>query len=167
MNEQQKIGKIIKEAREKKGLSQGKLAKLLEVQNPVIYKYEKGLIKVIPFEKRIKISEILNINLEELLYMQEVVKSIKMFLGANYPDWKARNFISLDGDDDTTLLLESIANKIKKLPLIEAIKEITLELKNNKIIDKQLKYEFFNLLLYERGLSNEDRESLANYCAEL
>lgn len=41
MNEQQRIGEIIKKARESAALSQGKLATLLGVQNPVIYKYER------------------------------------------------------------------------------------------------------------------------------
>lgn len=76
MNEQQRIGKIIKEARESAALSQGKLAELLGVQNPVIYKYEKGKIKVIPYEKRVKLAEILDIDLAELLYFSEKIASL-------------------------------------------------------------------------------------------
>lgn len=84
MSEQQRIGKIIKEAREKAALSQGKLAELLGVQNPVIYKYEKGKIKVIPFEKRVKLAEILDIPLSDLLYSDENIKILKKELGINY-----------------------------------------------------------------------------------
>lgn len=69
--EQEKIGDLIKEKRLEKSLSQGKLAKLLSVQNPIIYKYEKGLIKTIPFEKRVKLASILDIPIAELLYSDE------------------------------------------------------------------------------------------------
>jgi transcriptional regulator with XRE-family HTH domain len=83
MNEQQRIGEIIKKARESAALSQGKLATLLGVQNPVIYKYENGKIKVIPFEKRVKLADILNIPLSDLLYSDEI-ESFKEELGINY-----------------------------------------------------------------------------------
>ena len=84
MSEQQRIGKIIKEARENAALSQGKLAELLGVQNPVIYKYEKGKIKVIPFEKRVKLADILDVPLADLLYSDEGIKALKEAVGINY-----------------------------------------------------------------------------------
>lgn len=83
MNEQQRIGEIIKKARESAALSQGKLATLLGVQNPVIYKYESGKIKVIPFEKRVKLADILNIPLSDLLYSDEI-ESFKEEVEINY-----------------------------------------------------------------------------------
>ena len=70
--ERQRIGRLIKEARESAALSQGKLAELLGTQSPVIYKYEDGDIVVIPFEKRIKMAKILHIDLAELLYENEL-----------------------------------------------------------------------------------------------
>lgn len=84
MSEQQRIGEIIKKARESAALSQGKLATLLGVQNPVIYKYESGKIKVIPFEKRVKLAEILNVPLYDLLYSDESIKALREELGINY-----------------------------------------------------------------------------------
>lgn len=84
MSEQQRIGEIIKKARENAGLSQGKLAALLGVQNPVIYKYENGKIKVIPFEKRVKLAEILNVPLFDLLYSDEGITNLREELGINY-----------------------------------------------------------------------------------
>lgn len=84
MSEQQRIGEIIKKARENAGLSQGKLAALLGVQNPVIYKYENGKIKVIPFEKRVKLAEILDISLSDLLYSDEIMEKVREELGINY-----------------------------------------------------------------------------------
>lgn len=84
MSEQQRIGEIIKKARESAALSQGKLATLLGVQNPVIYKYESGKIKVIPFEKRVKLAEILDIPLSDLLYSDEIMEKVREELGINY-----------------------------------------------------------------------------------
>lgn len=80
MSEQQRIGEIIKKARESAALSQGKLATLLGVQNPVIYKYENGKIKVIPFEKRVKISSILGIDFANLLYENESIPLSKTII---------------------------------------------------------------------------------------
>lgn len=72
------IGEVIKEARTEQKLSQGQLAKILEVQNPIIYKYEKGLIKTIPFEKRARMSSVLNIPVSELLYDNEEMACISI-----------------------------------------------------------------------------------------
>lgn len=72
------IGEVIKEARTEQKLSQGQLAKILEVQNPIIYKYEKGLIKTIPFEKRAQMSSVLNIPVSELLYDNEEMACISI-----------------------------------------------------------------------------------------
>ena len=82
--ERRRLGEIIKEARERAALSQGKLAELLGVQNPVIYKYEKGKIKVIPFEKRVKLADILDVPLADLLYSDEGIKALKEAVGINY-----------------------------------------------------------------------------------
>ena len=65
------IGNLIKNKRNEMNISQGKLAKKLDVQPPVIYKYEKGIIKIIPIEKRRIISQILNIPIKDLLYENE------------------------------------------------------------------------------------------------
>lgn len=70
--ERRRLGEIIKEARERAALSRVELAELLGTQSPVIYKYEDGDIVVIPFEKRIKMAKILNIDLVKLLYENEL-----------------------------------------------------------------------------------------------
>lgn len=74
--DKEQIGEVIKKARTEQKLSQGQLAKILEVQNPIIHKYEKGLIKTIPFEKRAKMSSVLNIPVSELLYDNEEMACI-------------------------------------------------------------------------------------------
>jgi transcriptional regulator with XRE-family HTH domain len=115
MNEQQRIGEIIKKARESAALSQGKLATLLGVQNPVIYKYESGKIKVIPFEKRVKLADILNIPLSDLLYSDEI-ESFKEEVGINYLN---KEYDSLDA---LAIELEADFKNIDSAEKLEAVK---------------------------------------------
>ncbi|WP_304106915.1 helix-turn-helix domain-containing protein [Phascolarctobacterium succinatutens] len=70
------IGEVIKEARKRKGKTQTQLGELLGVGVQVISDYEKGKVKVIPFEKRAKMSSVLNIPISELLYDNEEMACI-------------------------------------------------------------------------------------------
>ena len=115
MNEQQRIGEIIKKARESAALSQGKLATLLGVQNPVIYKYESGKIKVIPFEKRVKLADILNIPLSDLLYSDEI-ESFKEEVEINYLN---KEYDMLDA---LATELEADLKNIDSVEKLEAVK---------------------------------------------
>ena len=116
MNEQQRIGEIIKKARDSAALSQGKLATLLGVQNPVIYKYESGKIKVIPFEKRVKLADILNVPLSDLLYSDEIIEKIKEELGINYLN---KEYDLLDALE---IELEADLKNIDSVEKLEAVK---------------------------------------------
>ena len=62
------IGEVIKEARKNKKLTQAQLGKMLSVTKKAISDYELAKINVIPFEKRMKMSSVLNIPVSELLY---------------------------------------------------------------------------------------------------
>lgn len=62
------IGKIIAKAREKAGLSQRELAKIISVSNAAISKIERG--KRVPRSQILrKISDVLDVNYCELMYM--------------------------------------------------------------------------------------------------
>lgn len=128
MNEQQRIGEIIKKARESAALSQGKLATLLGVQNPVIYKYENGKIKVIPFEKRVKLAEILNIPLSDLLYSDEFTTKMAEALGINSIIKEFELFDALGVEIETELENADTAKKI------EAVKA-KIEIYENKRLE--------------------------------
>ncbi len=128
MNEQQRIGEIIKKARESAALSQGKLATLLGVQNPVIYKYESGKIKVIPFEKRVKLAEILNIPLSDLLYSDEFTTKMAEALGINSIIKEFELFDALGVEIETELENADTAKKI------EAVKA-KIEIYENKRLE--------------------------------
>ena len=62
------IGEVIKKARKNKKLTQAQLGKILSVTKKAISDYELAKINVIPFEKRAKLSSVLNIPVSELLY---------------------------------------------------------------------------------------------------
>lgn len=71
LTEQQKIGELIRTARKEKHFTQAELAEKLNVTRDAILTYEKGKVKVIPYEKRVKLAQILNIQPDELLYTNE------------------------------------------------------------------------------------------------
>lgn len=70
--EQQKIGELIRERRKKLKMTQTQLGELLGVGKKAVSTYEKGIIKTIPFEKRVKLSEILKVDLYNFLYENEM-----------------------------------------------------------------------------------------------
>ena len=76
VKERQRIGDTIRKARKENKINQTQLGELLGVGVQVISDYEKGKVKVIPFEKRVKLAEILNIDLDELLYFSEKIACI-------------------------------------------------------------------------------------------
>lgn len=75
MNAKQ-IGEVIKEARKRKGITQTALSAVLGIMPLDVLRYETGEIKHIPFEKRAKLSSVLNIPVSELLYDNEEMACI-------------------------------------------------------------------------------------------
>ena len=70
------IGEVIKKSRKNKKLTQAQLGKMLSVTKKAISDYELAKINVIPFEKRMKMSSVLNIPVSELLYDNEKMACI-------------------------------------------------------------------------------------------
>ena len=70
------IGEVIKKSRKIKKLTQAQVGKFLAIGKDVISDYENGKVKVIPFEKRAKLSSVLNIPVSELLYDNEKMACI-------------------------------------------------------------------------------------------
>ena len=69
--ERQRIGDTIRQARKNKKMTQAQVGKFLAIGKDVISDYENGKVKVIPFEKRVKLSEALNVPITNLLYENE------------------------------------------------------------------------------------------------
>lgn len=70
--EQKRIGELIRQQRKKQKMTQKELGDALGVGMQAISDYENGKVKVIPYSKRIKIADLLNINIIELSYMSEI-----------------------------------------------------------------------------------------------
>lgn len=70
------IGESIKEARKRKGTTQTALSAVLGIMPLDVLRYETGEIKHIPFEKRAKMSSVLNIPVSELLYDNEEMDKV-------------------------------------------------------------------------------------------
>lgn len=77
LEERQRIGDTIRQARKEKKITQKYLSESLKIRQDVISDYENGKIKVIPFEKRVKLASLLDIPLNALLYQKEVLNNIK------------------------------------------------------------------------------------------
>lgn len=71
LSEREKIGQLIKLQRKNKKLTQAQVGKFLAIGKDVISDYENGKVKVIPFEKRVQLSILLDIDAKDLLYEQE------------------------------------------------------------------------------------------------
>lgn len=69
--EQKRIGDLIRQQRKLKKMTQTELGALLNLGTKAISDYEKGHIKVIPFEKRVRLALTLNIDIIDLLYSTE------------------------------------------------------------------------------------------------
>lgn len=74
--EKEQIGEVIKKARKNKKITQTQLGAAIGIGKVAIANYESGKIKVIPFEKRVKMSSVLNIPVSELLYDNEKMACI-------------------------------------------------------------------------------------------
>lgn len=70
------IGERIRQHRKNKKITQTQLGVGIGVDKVTIANYESGKIKVIPFEKRAKMSSVLNIPVSELLYDNEKMACI-------------------------------------------------------------------------------------------
>lgn len=70
------IGECIRQHRKNKKITQTQLGAEIGVGKVAIANYESGKIKVIPFEKRAKMSSVLNIPVSELLYDNEKMACI-------------------------------------------------------------------------------------------
>lgn len=168
MNEQQMLGELIKKARTEQKLSQGQLAKILEVQNPIIYKYEKGLIKTIPFEKRVKLSEALNVPITNLLYENEKNVGMRAITDKTWEViWNFSDAIMQQSKEEAlTFLLEQVKGKT----LARAINDAAFAAYTVESADEEYKgIMMLGLqgILIDRGINQENAAQLAAILQEL
>lgn len=71
LTEQEKFGVMLFHKRNKLGLRQGDVAKMVGLEKPTISSYECGVVKNISLRTRVKLAQALDLSLEEILYDSE------------------------------------------------------------------------------------------------
>lgn len=110
VEERQRIGDTIRKARKNKKITQKYLSDALKIRQDVISDYENGKIKVIPFEKRVKLASILDIPLSALLYTDEAPGDLR---SAGVAVWAAYGSLERNPRNDATVYgaLEAVQHK--------------------------------------------------------
>ena len=132
--QEKKIGELIAEAREKKGLSQRQLAKIAKISNAELSKIESGE-REIPNPKTLrKISNIIDVNYNDMMYMIGLgieVSPLNPFIKDYYEkmnlDQLAEAEVNVLGSiSNSKQLVESCKKNLKKENILEAEKELLL-----------------------------------------
>ena len=177
LEERQRIGDTIRKARKEKKITQKGLSDALHIRQDVVSDYENGQIKVIPFEKRVKLASILDIPLNALLYEDE--KSTDRSCRDVVQQYV--NTVGIMDEKD----IDNIADILRKTPaaqfrtrllevsasypLGQAVQVILTEIeKNDKYYsDIELLQTALMQLFSARGLTDADAKSLASYFGDI
>lgn len=123
------IGKVIAEAREKKGLSQRQLAKIANINNSELSKIESGIRKEPSPRILRKISNVLDVNYSDLMYMIGLgieVSPLNPFIKDYYS--------KLKGDELNEAEVNVLGNKQNLEKLVLSCEE---KLNDEKILDTE------------------------------
>ena len=132
--QEKKIGELIAENREKKGLSQRQLAKIAKISNAELSKIESGE-REIPNPKTLrKISNIIDVNYNDMMYMIGLgieVSPLNPFIKDYYEkmnlDQLAEAEVNVLGSiSNSKQLVESCNENLKKENILESEKELLL-----------------------------------------
>ena len=132
--QEKKIGELIAEAREKKGLSQRQLAKIAKISNAELSKIESGE-REIPNPKTLrKISNIIDVNYNDMMYMIGLgieVSSLNPFIKDYYEkmnlDQLAEAEVNVLGSiSNSDQLVKSCKENLKRENILESEKELLL-----------------------------------------
>lgn len=130
--QEKKIGELIAENREKKGLSQRQLAKIAKISNAELSKIESGE-REIPNPKTLrKISNIIDVNYNDMMYMIGLgieVSPLNPFIKDYYEkmnlDQLAEAEVNVLGSiSNSKQLVESCEENLKKENILESEKEL-------------------------------------------
>lgn len=161
--QEKKIGELIAEAREKKGLSQRQLAKIAKISNAELSKIESGE-REIPNPKTLrKISNIIDVNYNDLMYMIGLgieVSPLNPFIKDYYEkmnlDQLAEAEVNVLGSiSNSEQLVKSCKENLEKENILESEKELlqhTIEDTNYQIrTSREIVKLIQNLKLRERN----------------
>lgn len=161
--QEKKIGDLIAEAREKKGLSQRQLAKIAKISNAELSKIESGE-REIPNPKTLrKISNIIDVNYNDMMYMIGLgieVSPLNPFIKDYYEkmnlDQLAEAEVNVLGSiSNSEQLVKSCKENLEKENILESEKELlqhTIEDTNYQIrTSREIVKLIQNLKLRERN----------------
>lgn len=161
--QEKKIGELIAEAREKKGLSQRQLAKITKISNAELSKIESGE-REIPNPKTLrKISNIIDVNYNDMMYMIGLgieVSPLNPFIKDYYEkmnlDQLAEAEVNVLGSiSNSEQLVKSCKENLEKENILESEKELlqhTIEDTNYQIrTSREIVKLIQNLKLRERN----------------
>lgn len=161
--QEKKIGELIAEAREKKGLSQRQLAKISKISNAELSKIESGE-REIPNPKTLrKISNIIDVNYNDMMYMIGLgieVSPLNPFIKDYYEkmnlDQLAEAEVNVLGSiSNSEQLVKSCKENLEKENILESEKELlqhTIEDTNYQIrTSREIVKLIQNLKLRERN----------------
>lgn len=166
--QQQEIGERIRQHRKKKKLNQTQLGELLGIGTKAVSDYEKGKIKVIPFEKRVKLAEALNVPITNLLYENEKKVGLSAITDKTWDVLFSFSdaIIGQSKEKALAFLLEQVKGKT----LAGAISDTALATYIAESADEQYKgimMQGLQGLLIDRGINQENAAQLAAILQEL
>ena len=166
--QQQEIGERIRKHRKKKKLNQTQLGELLGIGTKAVSDYEKGKITVIPFEKRVKLSEALNVPITNLLYENEKKVGLSAITDKTWDVLFSFSdaIIGQSKEKALAFLLEQVKGKT----LAGAISDTALATYIAESADEQYKgimMQGLQGLLIDRGINQENAAQLAAILQEL
>ena len=132
--QEKKIGELIAESREKKGLSQRQLAKIAKISNAELSKIESGE-REIPNPKTLrKISNIIDVNYNDMMYMIGLgieVSPLNPFIKEYYQKMNLAQLVEaeiniLGSISNLEQLVESCGKNLDKEDILESEKELLL-----------------------------------------
>lgn len=132
--QEKKIGELIAESREKKGLSQRQLAKIAKISNAELSKIESGE-REIPNPKTLrKISNIIDVNYNDMMYMIGLgieVSPLNPFIKDYYEKMNLDQLVEaeinvLGSISNLEQLVESCGKNLDKEDILESEKELLL-----------------------------------------
>lgn len=147
LEERQRIGDTIRQARKNKKITQTQLGAEIGVGVQVISDYEKGKVKTIPLERRVKLSSVLGIAFSKLLYggeniplstnvldgVCEAVVSVNKAKGFPYDNGKIDEIIDALSEREIATYKEYFVNLSSRCNLAELLYILFATLLKNNV----------------------------------
>lgn len=157
------LGKLIHDKRKEKGYTLSELGELLGITKNAVYRYEKGLIKDIPLEKRIMLSKFLDIppiyfDFDRSFFLDQQISALS---GNN-------NILkySFEANRLTNLFLNELHISSSAAPFIEREKYILIDKTTYSI--EELDYIRFLLTIFlTKQFTHEDFLKMQTYIKNL